>query len=194
LGRVLRATGTGGFYRAIASHWSDPYALVGASPHEDWEDVAAGWTFPEAAAIVDSVAYLPDDILVKVDRAAMASSLETRAPLLDHRLFEFAWSLPVDARLRGRVGKHLLRQLLYRKVPRSLVDRPKRGFGVPLASWLRGPLKPWGEALLDPDRLSAGGVFAPGIVTTAWQQHQLGIANHEYRLWDVLMFQAWRSA
>ena len=191
LGRVLRATGTGSFYRAICSHWSDPHALVGASPADDWAPSAAPWTFPEAAAIVDSVAYLPDDILVKVDRAAMASSLETRAPLLDQRLFDFAWSLPVAARLRGHVGKHLLRELLYQQVPRTLVDRPKRGFGVPLAAWLRGPLKEWGADLLDASRLSADGVFAPDVVTKAWHQHQSGVANHEYRLWDVLMFQAW---
>ncbi|RPI09864.1 MAG: asparagine synthase (glutamine-hydrolyzing), partial [Actinobacteria bacterium] len=191
LSRVLRARGPGSFYRALNSHWSNPAALVGAPPAEDWTALTAGWTFPEAAAVVDTVAYLPDDILVKVDRAAMASSLETRAPLLDARLFELAWSLPVDARLDGRTGKRVLRDALYRRVPRGLVDRPKRGFGVPLARWLRGPLKAWGSDLLSEERLRRDALFDVAMVRRAWDEHQSGVANHEYRLWDVLMFQAW---
>jgi len=193
LGRLLAADGAGSDYRALMSHWSDPRALVGVDPADEWAGIGTGTTFPELAAIVDTSAYLPDDILVKVDRAAMACSLETRAPLLDERLFELAWSFPVDARLDGRVGKRVLREALYRKVPRALVDRPKRGFGVPLASWLRGPLKGWGEDLLSDEQLRRDGLLDPSLVRRAWHEHQVGIANHEYRLWDVLMFQAWRS-
>ncbi|HMK12337.1 MAG TPA: asparagine synthase (glutamine-hydrolyzing) [Acidimicrobiales bacterium] len=191
LSRVLRSRGAGDFYRALGSHWSDPAALVGVAPNGDWGEAADGWSFPEAAAVVDTVAYLPDDILVKVDRAAMACSLETRAPLLDERLFELAWSLPVELRLDGQTGKRVLRETLYRKMPRSLVDRPKRGFGVPLATWLRGPLASWGADLLSEDRLRRDGLFDPMLVRRAWDEHQAGVANHEYRLWDVLMFQAW---
>jgi asparagine synthase (glutamine-hydrolysing) len=175
------------------SHWSDPRALVGVDPAEEWTGIGRATTFPELAAIVDTCSYLPDDILVKVDRAAMACSLETRAPLLDERLFELAWSLPVEVRLDGRVGKRVLREVLYRKVPRSLVDRPKRGFGVPLATWLRGPLKGWGADLLSQEQLRRDGLFDPSVVQRVWDEHQAGIANHEYRLWDVLMFQAWHS-
>jgi asparagine synthase (glutamine-hydrolysing) len=139
----------------------------------------------------DAMTYLPDDILAKVDRATMAVSLEGRIPFLDHRVAEFAWKLPLSFRIRGREGKWIVRQVLYRYVPRELVDRPKAGFGIPLGSWLRGPLREWAEALLDENRLRREGWFTPRPIRTAWQEHLTGRRSWEYQLWDILMFQAW---
>ena len=141
----------------------------------------------------DSLAYLPDDILVKVDRAAMAVSLETRVPLLDARVVDFAWHLPDRYRVRDGIGKWLLRQVLYRHVPRAIVDRPKMGFGVPLDGWLRGPLRPWAEELLSPRRLTDTGVFAVRPVRQRWAEHLSGQRNWQYHLWPILMFQAWHE-
>ena len=140
---------------------------------------------------LDGLTYLPDDILVKVDRASMAVSLETRAPYLDRRVMEFAWSLPMSMKLRDGRGKWILRQLLDRHVPRELIERPKMGFGIPLDDWLRGPLRQWAGDLLAEDRLRREGFLRPEAITAAWQAHQRGQASFGYRLWSVLMFQAW---
>ncbi|MDQ2891396.1 MAG: asparagine synthase (glutamine-hydrolyzing) [Gemmatimonadota bacterium] len=141
--------------------------------------------------LLDAVAYLPDDILTKVDRAAMAASLETRVPFLDPRIIEFAWRLPIELNLTPSGGKQVLRGVLARYVPDALLDRPKQGFGVPLAQWLRGPLREWAGALLEPQRLRREGYLDTKLITQMWHDHVTGGADHAHRLWSVLMFQAW---
>jgi asparagine synthase (glutamine-hydrolysing) len=135
--------------------------------------------------------YLPDDILVKVDRAAMAVSLETRAPFLDHRVVEFARRLPMDSRIRNGRSKWLLRKVLERYVPTNLVERPKQGFGVPIGVWLRGPLRDWAEDLLDEREMREGGILKPEPIRQKWREHLTGQRNWQFPLWTVLMFQAW---
>jgi len=140
---------------------------------------------------IDTVMYLPDDILVKVDRASMGVSLESRVPLLDHRVIEFAWHLPLNTKIQGETGKSPLRQLLYKYVPRPLVDRPKRGFAVPVRDWLRGPMRSWAEDLLNESRLHNEGYISAKPIRKKWAEHLHGRHNWQPQLWGVLMFQSW---
>jgi asparagine synthase (glutamine-hydrolysing) len=186
-------------YRYFVSTWKTPAELVlGATEPPTTLSAESEWPalpdFVERMMYLDLMTYLPDDILVKVDRAAMGVSLETRVPYLDHRVVEFAWRLPLALKIRGGKGKWLLRQVLYKHVPRELIERPKTGFGVPVDLWLRGPLKEWAEALLDEGRLRREGFFEPGPIRQKWAEHLSGGRNWQYYLWSVLMFQAWLEA
>jgi asparagine synthase (glutamine-hydrolysing) len=197
LASVLPLEHQADYYRALTSHWSDPASIV-IGAEEPAQPVVAGLPgdldTAEWMMAMDTLGYLPDDILAKVDRAAMANSLETRVPFLDHRVVEFAWRLPLRMRVRDGVGKWLPRRLLERHLPRSAFDRPKMGFGVPLDGWLRGALRPWAEALLDPGRLRRQGLFHPEPIQRMWLEHLGGRRNRQYHLWTILMFQAWLLA
>jgi asparagine synthase (glutamine-hydrolysing) len=140
---------------------------------------------------LDTMTYLPGDILTKVDRASMAVSLESRVPFLDPDVAAFAWQLPMTAKIQGQTGKHILRQLLYRHVPQALIDRPKMGFGVPIDEWLRGPLVEWADNLLSPERLARDGIFEAEPIVRMWEEHRRGKRRWHYKLWTILMFQAW---
>ena len=180
------------------SRWLDPETVTlvrGArEPPTVLTDYASWPDAPELASrlmAVDALCYLPDDILVKVDRTAMAVSLETRSPFLDHRVVEFVWRLPLSAKIRKGRRKRVLRRILFEYLPKELVERPKKGFEIPLASWLRGPLRDWAEALLDERRLRADGFFEPGPIRKKWNEHTSGRERWDDHLWSVLMFQAW---
>jgi asparagine synthase (glutamine-hydrolysing) len=186
-------------YRGIVSLWTDPASVVIDGTEPECDPVSKIMNFSilrptERMMAVDMVTYLPDDILVKVDRAAMAVSLETRVPYLDHRIVGFAWQLPFDLKIREGRSKWALRELLSRYVPEVLVDRPKKGFAVPIGTWLRGPLRDWADALLDPLALRQQGYFNAVTVRNTWQRHLNGSADEKSRLWVVLMFQAWLQA
>ncbi|MGY0197642.1 asparagine synthase (glutamine-hydrolyzing) [Leptothrix sp. BB-4] len=183
-------------YRGMLSHWAHPEQLVlGArEPATVLNDMPAELQAlgdVERMMLLDLLTYLPGDVLTKVDRAAMGVSLETRVPMLDHQLVEFAWRLPLDMKLRHGATKWPLRQVLFRHVPRELIERPKRGFAVPIAAWLRGPLRDWAENLLSEQRLREGGHFQVDMVRRCWLEHLSGRRSWSGHLWDVLMFQAW---
>lgn len=193
---LMSAPDKDGVYERIISHGREGDALViGAKPIVGLSANAAlpssSMDFESWMMFVDARTYLPDDVLVKLDRAAMSVSLETRVPMLDHRLVEFAWSLPIDVKIRNGQGKWPLRQILGRYLPERLIDRPKQGFGLPLANWLRGPLKDWAEGLLSERRLQAQGYLDAGSVRQKWQEHLSGRRNWQDLIWNILMFQIW---
>jgi asparagine synthase (glutamine-hydrolysing) len=196
VGKVLASTGPEDAYLSLASHWDRAESMVlGSTPTMTTASDPSQWPalsgITEQMLWLDLVGYLPDDILTKLDRAAMSISLETRVPFLDREVFDLAWRLPMDLKLRDGTTKWILRQVLYRHVPASLVDRPKMGFGLPIGPWLRGPLRPWAEELLGERRLRAQGLLDPAPVRRAWQQHLAGRRDLGYELWDVLALQAW---
>jgi len=199
IAEMLAVKERGFLYQRHTSHWVDPADVVIGGVETDsfssMQDLRA--LLPDLIQqmmFLDTAGYLPDDILTKVDRASMAVGLEARVPLLDHRVVEFAWALPFSLKIKGALGKWLLRQVLYRYVPEELMNHPKTGFAIPLGTWLRGPLRDWAEALLDEDRLRREGFFHPGPIRKMWSAHLLGLGSWQFCLWDVLMFQAWLEA
>jgi asparagine synthase (glutamine-hydrolysing) len=217
---VFEAEDSTEFYRRLMSQWPEPEAVVlgaaepalrkadgpwpwsaqgGHAANEAEVTRWAGWAAGAAGAddfvhqmmATDLLAYLPDHVLAKVDRAGMSAGLETRVPMLSPQVVAFAWRLPMDLKLRHGVSKWVLRKVLSRYVPDHLIDRPKMGFGVPLAPWLRGPMRPWAEALLEPSRLAREGYFKPALIGRKWSEHLSGQHDWSFQLWNVLMFQAW---
>lgn len=194
LAGLASAANVTALYRELVSHWeSNPVLGVVPDPSTPFtEDLHMQWLSPrEMAMAIDTITYLPDDILTKVDRTSMATSLEARVPLLDPEVFELVWRLPRDLKVRNGRSKWLLREVLHRHVPSELVDGPKRGFGVPIGSWLRGPLRPWADELLDERLLHDDGYLDADTVRRRWVEHVTGDRDWKYQLWDVLMFQAW---
>jgi asparagine synthase (glutamine-hydrolysing) len=181
------------FYNFTNRQWKGfPDLVLGARFLDDTLTIPEGLVSSnERMMYTDSLDYLPNDILTKVDRAAMSCSLETRMPLLDHRVIEFAWSLPENIKFRQGVGKWPLKQVLYDYIPKKLIERPKMGFGVPLEHWLRGPLREWAESLLDPKKIESDGFFDPEIIQQEWARHLSKKKDRHYWIWTVLMFQAW---
>jgi asparagine synthase (glutamine-hydrolysing) len=195
---ALMARSSDDLYLRLMTHWKEPEKAVidgreRPTAFTDPSRMPRMENYADRMMYLDLAAYLPDDLLVKVDRASMAVSLEARVPLLDHRLIEFAWGLPLAMKMRGNEGKWLLRQVLSQYVPPSLVDRPKMGFGVPVGEWLRGPLREWAEELLSERRLKDEGFFDPAAVRAKWDEHLAGRHGWHYHLWDVLMFEAWKA-
>jgi len=196
LASVLSMNSVGEIYQRLISTWMDSDQLV-LGGHENsgmddkWDTLSGFHSFEHRMMALDCVTYLPDDILCKVDRAAMGVSLETRVPFLDHRVVEYAWQLPLKMKIRDGQSKWIIRQLLYKYIPRELIERPKMGFGIPIDSWLRGPLKEWAEELLNEYRLRQECYLNPLPIRQKWAEHLSGKRNWQYHLWNVLVFQAW---
>ncbi|MFT5133588.1 MAG: asparagine synthase (glutamine-hydrolyzing) [Gammaproteobacteria bacterium] len=185
-------------YLKLVSHWDKPDKIVldsqeAKSAISENQFISTMTEYVEQMQYLDTISYLHDDILTKVDRASMAVSLEARVPLLDHRVIEYAWTLPLSMKVKNGKGKWLLRRVLEKYLPVTLIDRPKMGFGVPINSWLRGPLRDWAESLLDESKLREQGYFDPLRVREKWTEHLSGERNWQYYLWDILMFQAWHE-
>ncbi len=184
-------------YPLLLRYWPEQEQLVNHSSIAvspmGWEEGPRALKEPiSQMQLMDMLSYLPDDILTKVDRASMDVSLEARVPLLDHRVVEFSWQLSLESKLKNNQGKRILRDVLYRYVPREMIERPKMGFGVPLDSWLRGPLKEWAEELLAPEFLAKDDLFNSAPIRQRWDEHLSGRRNWQYSLWNILMAQSWR--
>lgn len=195
LSGILAAEDLFGFYDGFLSSWKAPGALLlGENPPSElhWSGNRLLPSHVESLMLLDALDYMPDDVLVKVDRASMSRSLESRAPMLDVDVVDLAWRFPLSMKRRGDVGKWVLRKLVHRHVPQEIVERPKMGFGVPIDAWLRGPLKGWAQAHLTDDTLVSAGID-PKPVTAAWNAHQAGTENHQYFLWNVLNYMKWRG-
>lgn len=198
LAETLAAKNLDEMYRGSISYWKSPAEVVLGAKEPPTVlsrgfDGTQGTDVHHRLMLLDVLTYLPEDILAKLDRASMAVSLETRVPILDHRVVEFAARVPTSMKIRAGVGKWLLRQVLYRYVPRELVERPKMGFSVPIEDWLRGPLREWAESLLNPERLRSEGFLRAEPIREVWAEHLSGQRNWQGQLWNVLMFQAWRD-
>jgi asparagine synthase (glutamine-hydrolysing) len=194
--RLETVDGLDAIYYSLVSEIADPdKVVIGATEPATWlTDIGLKSQFSNAKLhmmYMDLMTYLPDDILVKVDRAAMANSLETRIPLLDHRVIDFVWSLPISMKMRNGQNKWILRQVLYKYVPKELIERPKMGFGIPVGKWMRGPLMDWADALLSESRLRQEGFFDAQFIRMRWQEHLSGKRDRQHFLWAVLMFQEW---
>lgn len=198
LSEILTVPNPEAMYLGLVSYWKQPSQLVYHGTEAPtvltnpsrWANLS---DFTHRMMYLDTVSYLPGDILVKVDRASMGASLESRVPMLDHRIVEFAWTLPLSMKVRNGQGKWILRQVLEQYVPPSLFNRPKMGFGVPIDHWLRHPLRDWAENLLDKQRLSNEGFFDPVPIHQKWQEHLSSKGSWHYYLWGILMFQAWQE-
>jgi asparagine synthase (glutamine-hydrolysing) len=199
LSDLMTADTVDDMYRSLLSAWKQPEEMLACAHAARTPGGDSGPMFEEGdraslldrMMLADQTTYLPDDLLAKIDRASMAVSLEVRAPLLDHRIVEFSWRLPQSLKLRGTTGKWILRQVLYRRVPKSIVDRPKKGFSVPIDRWLRGPLREWAADLLSADDLRRGGLLDPAPIARAWRDLLDGRRQTGVALWAVVMFQAW---
>ena len=190
-------------YKSLVCEWPDTDALVKGSSNSSStlinlieESLPAGGLDNSESRMMywDTISYLPDDILCKVDRAAMANSLETRVPFLDHRVVELAHRIPLQFKIKDSIGKSVLRDILYKHVPKDLIERPKAGFGIPLAEWLRGPLRPWVEELINSERLVREGYLQPELVHQVWREHLSGKRDWSFRIWSVVIFQQWLEA
>jgi asparagine synthase (glutamine-hydrolysing) len=196
---TLNARALSDIYYILCSHWQNPTEVVLNSSEtgtflNEFKPELGELNNQQKMMILDSITYLPDDILVKVDRAAMASSLETRAPFLDHKLIEYVWKIPHSFKFRNGNGKWILKKILNQHVPKYLTERPKMSFEIPLGSWLRGSLRDWAENLLNEERLKQEGYFNAKLIRDKWTDHLNGKNNWQHDLWDILMFQAWIDA
>ncbi len=191
--RLKEVTNEDELYTSLVSQWNNPSELIRGDYNFNVDNLNETSLEDQASKMMywDSISYLPDDILCKVDRASMAVSLETRAPFLDHELVELAWRLPIETKIENNTGKIVLRKILNEYIPNNLIDRPKSGFGIPVGDWLRGPLRNWAEELISENKLEEEGIFNYQPIRKAWYEHLSGDFDHTHKIWNILMFQAW---